>query len=471
MQRKRLLLLLLLLLLVMLSCKAVQPGRLIGAPAATLETPAQVALTPPPSATPVPQQASSTPAPPPATPTPPVSPTPPASPTPDETPSASPASSPFQTQVFEQIWSIVNENYIYPDFNGLDWQTVRQEYLAKIEAGLSDDAFYQAMDEMINRLGDEHSTYFSPEEARRIDEEYAGRYDYVGIGVMTTFVEESQQLAVISLFADSPAEQAGLQLHDRLIAVDGQPLVDSQGPHHELLRGPQGSSITLTVQTPGEAPRQIPLVRQRIDGGLRVPYQVLLSKSGKRIGYLQLVTFNDQTIGDKVGQALEEMSTEAPLDGLIIDNRFNGGGSSVVLEDTLSLFTDGRLGYFVDRQGERPLEVNGRDLYGSSQLPLVVMVGPGTASFGEIFAGVLQDTQRATLIGEITGGNVEVLSIYKFQDGSRAWIARETFRPLNQPDANWETSGIVPNLIIPAPWDAYTLETDPAVQAGLTNFD
>ena len=141
------------------------------------------------------------------------------------------------------------------------------------------------------------------------------------------------------------------------------------------------------------------------------------------------------------------------------------------MEDSLAYFTDGKLGFFVDRQGKRPLQVRGIDVRGSSRLPLVVMVGPGTASFGEIFAGVLKDKGRALLVGETTGGNVEVLSIYKFQDGSRAWIARETFRPFNQPDANWEESGIAPDITMPAPWNLYTLANDPAIQAALAHFD
>jgi hypothetical protein len=66
---------------------------------------------------------------------------------------------------------------------------------------------------------------------------------------------------------------------------------------------------------------------------------------------------------------------------------------------------------------------------------------------------------------------VELLLGYTFADGSRAWIAHDEFQPLNHPDANWEATGIVPDLNVPAPWDLYTLETDPAVKAALEYFD
>ena len=101
------------------------------------------------------------------------------------------------------------------------------------------------------------------------------------------------------------------------------------------------------------------------------------------------------------------------------------------------------------------------------QLPLVVLVGSGTASFGEIFAGVLQDTGRAYLIGTTTGGNVEILWGYDFEDGSQLWLANETFRPLNHPEQDWEKSGIIPDLTVAGEFDEYSLNNDPAVIAAL----
>ena len=104
-------------------------------------------------------------------------------------------------------------------------------------------------------------------------------------------------------------------------------------------------------------------------------------------------------------------------------------------------------------------------------MPLVVLVSLDTVSYGEVFAGVLQDIGRAYLIGETTGGNVETLWGYDFEDGSRAWIAHESFQPLNHPDQNWEETGIIPNLTILANWDEYTTQTDPRVKAALDYFD
>ncbi len=75
------------------------------------------------------------------------------------------------------------------------------------------------------------------------------------------------------------------------------------------------------------------------------------------------------------------------------------------------------------------------------------------------------------MIGEVTNGNMELLWGYDFEDGSRAWIAREAFIPLKHPDQNWEESGIIPDATIASQWDEVTQENDPAVIAALNYFD
>jgi len=133
----------------------------------------------------------------------------------------------------------------------------------------------------------------------------------------------------------------------------------------------------------------------------------------------------------------------------------------------LSYFTGGTLGHYINRSEQRPLQIQLDDINGSSRVPLVVLVGSGTASFGEIFSGVLQDTGRAYIIGITTDGNVEILWGYDFEDGSRLWLANETFRPLNHPDQNWEQTGIIPDLTVSGEFDEYTLDNDPTVIAAI----
>jgi C-terminal peptidase prc len=370
------------------------------------------------------------------------------------------------------LWRIVRDTYLYPDFNGLDWEAIGDEYRHKVEAGLTYTDFYAAMEEMISRLGDDHSVFLPPEEASAESAEFAGENDYVGIGVLTKVVTERKRLTILVVFPDSPAERAGLQPHDNILAVDGEAVVDEDGYRRNLLRGPENTTITLTVQTPGEAPRQVDITRQRVSGAVPVPYRELTTPKGKRVGYILLVTFADETVDDQVERALKALTAEAPLDGVILDNRQNSGGADEVARGVLGFFTSGTLGHFVDRDNRRrAFNIIGSDINGSMSVPLVVMVGSGTASFGEIFAGVLKDSGRAYIIGETTEGNIELLWGYEFEDGSRAWIAHETFRPRRHPNDNWEQSGIVPDLTVAVNWDEVTLESDAAIQAALEYLD
>jgi carboxyl-terminal processing protease len=421
-----------------------------------------------PTPTPIPPTATLT-----LTPT--ASPIPP-SPTPTWTPvpptAVPPTPTLLQLQVFEQLWRNVREEYLYPDFNGLDWNAVHDEYLHRIEAGLTQEEYYSALSEMINLLNDDHSVFFNPKQVAAEEAQLSGANDYVGIGVYTTAVPERQRVTIIVVFPGSPAEHAGLISHDSILAIDGQPVVDESGVHSDRMRGPEGTTVTLTVQSPGEQPRQVSITRKRIQGALPVPYQVLQSPNGKQIGYILLASFADDTVGDQVGEALKELNRGARLDGLILDNRLNGGGLDTVTSEILGYFTSGTLGFFMNRKLEkRSFIVTSLDIRDSTHLPLVVLVGGNTVSYGEIFSGVLQESGRAYLIGTRTMGNVELLWQFDYEDGSRAWLAHDAFHPQKHPNQTWEKVGVNPDLVVPSNWDEVTLSTDPAVLAALSYLD
>lgn len=393
-------------------------------------------------------------------------------PTPTVVPTAAPmVDTALQLEIFGDVWNTVNEEYLYPDFNGVDWDAVGEEYRARIQAGMTPGEFYLAMNEMIFRLGDEHSAFLSPEEVALEEAELAGNLDYVGIGIYSQINQAGDAMVILLVFPNSPAEEAGLKSHDLILTVDGTPIVDENGQIREIIRGLEGTDVTLMVRSPGQEPRELTLTRRRISGAVPVPSQVVTTPNGKRIGYILIPTFSDGTIAGQVRAALQDMSREAPLDGLILDNRINEGGVDRMLIDTLALFIHGPAGYFISRRDQRILEIQANAVGNSQTVPLVVMVGPGTVSFGEVFSGVLKDLGRAYLIGETTDGNVETLWGYDFKDGSRAWIAHDSFRPFTHSNQNWEETGIVPDLEIPAHWEDVTFETDPAIQAAIEYLD
>ncbi|MCI0555819.1 MAG: S41 family peptidase, partial [Anaerolineae bacterium] len=348
----------------------------------------------------------------------------------------------------------------YPDYNGKDWNEIQSRYKAKIEAGLNTESFYREMQVMIEELQDEHSFFLSPLEVKQTEAELRGEAEFVGVGIYSLPDTERQRLVVISTFPGSPAEHGGIGPHDSILLVDGAPLDLEVG---NRLRGPACSAVRVTVQSPGEAPREVMLVRQAIQGGLDIESGLAPTTDGSKIGYIFIPTFFDETIPPQIENALNEFGQ---LDGLILDVRLNGGGSSSVVDPILEHFVTGTLGRFVSRADSRPMNVDANPIHNSQTVPIVVVVSQDTVSYGEIFAGVLRDSRGAKIVGETSLGNVEVLHGYDFDDGSQIWIASETFFPEHS-DGNWEETGIVPDVTAFAEWDTFYFETDPSVAAAV----
>ena len=172
-----------------------------------------------------------------------------------------------QEKILDELAKIVEDVYVYPDFNGKDWKAIEAKYRAMIEAGLDTESFYREMQAMIEELQDEHSFFLSPLEARQSEAELRGEGEFVGVGIYSQPDLERQRLIVISTFAGSPADHAGIQPHDSILLVDGVPLELETG---NRLRGPACTAVVVTVQSPGEEPRELMLVRQAIQGGLDI---------------------------------------------------------------------------------------------------------------------------------------------------------------------------------------------------------
>jgi C-terminal processing protease CtpA/Prc len=119
-----------------------------------------------------------------------------------------------------------------------------------------------------------------------------------------------------------------------------------------------------------------------------------------------------------------------------------------------------------DAQAE-PLSIAGEDVGGSQTVPLVVLTGLDTVSYGEIVSGVLGHSGRAILLGGPTLGNVEQLHRFDFDDGSRAWLAAATFQPVGLAAGAWDGVGLAPDVSVPTRWDLFRQETDPALAAAV----
>lgn len=382
-------------------------------------------------------------------------------------PHSAPAASPRQLRVFQKLWKIVNDTYVYPDFNGVDWNAKKVEMQNLINSGVSDGEFYYAMRRLIESLNDNHSTFLPPYVAEEIYELFFASGEYIGIGLLTAPSRSRDYLYVLQVVPGSSAERAGIRAHDHILHIGGYSAVDRNGYSQSyLFLGPEGSEVPVVVRTPGSGEtRSMSLTRERLPETVIVETRLMDNPAGKKIGYMLVPTFFEQNIDRRVRAATQSLMAQAggKLDGLVIDMRINSGGSVPLLNKTLGLFTSGVVGKFINRRGRATnVAVAAQNVGNSQAVPLVVLIGPDTESAAEVFAGGLQARGEAKLVGQPSAGNIELVRGHEFEDGSIAFIAEQRFVLPN--GSSWEGAGLAPDIVAGGAWDEFTPETDIALQ-------
>jgi C-terminal peptidase prc len=383
-------------------------------------------------------------------------PTPTASPLPTFTPTPTPTATSAHSRqaIFEKVWRTIDEQYLYADFRGLDWDAVWTEFAPRVVAAESDDAFYALLTEMVGRLNDNHSRFLAPHDAVAENVITVGLETRVGIGVITAPTFDG---AIIQhVFSDSPAARAELRPRDRIIAVDGAPFVAGRD-----ITGREGTTVRLTVVRPDDTTREVVLTRQRVEGRI----SPLAQRLEGDIGYIRITTLWVNDMADQVSGALTDLVVERPLNGLILDLRGNPGGWREVLTNVLGHFVQGNVGMFYDRHSVRTLTIRGSSGPDLRGLPLVVLIDGNTASYAEVLAAILQAEADAYVIGMPSSGNTETIYAYELPDGARLWVAQEGFRLRN--GTNLEGHGVQPDLIIDVEWARYSQTNDPHIREAL----
>ena len=268
---------------------------------------------------------------------------------------------------------------------------------------------------------DPHSVYISAKDAQAANDDLKG--SFTGIGVEFTIRQDT--IHVQNVISNGPAERAGVLAGDKIISVDGKPFVGKIVTNEEAmhrLKGPKDTKVKIGVLRYGsKKPKYITITRGEIPQKSITATYMLDDKTG----YIRIKNFGETTYPELL-IALEQLSQQG-FSNLVIDLRDNTGGlltsaiqiaNEFLPKNKLIVYTEGR---------KSPKQEFASDGHGSYQkLPLVVLINEVSASASEIFAGAMQDNDRATIIGRRSFGKGLVQQQIWFPDGSiiRLTIAR-----------------------------------------------
>ncbi|RRR74614.1 MAG: peptidase S41 [Candidatus Viridilinea halotolerans] len=453
-------LILILCLWLLLGC-TLRPEALVVAPTATQEARA----TPRPSATAIAATMTATPTM--TTPTATTTTTPTAIPL-DPTPTLAPLSREERKAIFERTWTIVRDRYVYDDYRGVDWDALRLEFTPRIVAAEEPETFYELMRELIDRLGDDHSRFESPQQVASQQAEFRGELRYGGIGALIRTVDEGG--LILMLAPGAPAERAGLQARDLILAVNGKPFIDEdafgpEGPIGEV-RGEPGTFVRLTVRSGDDPPRDLEVVREAVasDAFNRVRGHLL---PGGHVGVVEIPSFYVDALDVRTREAVEELLAAGTMRGLIIDVRGNSGGYVHLMRNTVALFHDGgSIGSTSGRASREEQQIPaGQTIPAMADIPIAILIGPNTVSAGEMFAAGMQVLGRARIVGEPSAGNTENLFGYNFDDGSRLLLAELAY---HLPDGTMiEERGVIPDRQVGGEWWRLPPDEDPQLLAAV----
>ncbi len=333
------------------------------------------------------------------------------------------------------------------------WQ-VREKILNDFVHPVDDPAelTYGAIRGMVAALEDPYSRFMTPEQYEEFKTEASGQFEGIGAYLEERTADKTGEIEVVifSIIPGGPASEADIRPGDVVLAV-GDELVAGKhvGAVADLIRGPEGTSVTLTLRREGRAePVTVSVSRRQVT--LPPPEHKVID--GK-IGYVWLHTFNKQA-EVQLRAAIEELLKKGTK-ALLLDLSDNGGGLLDQAISVTSLFYENEPVVYVRERGQQlqPLNALADQEIVPANMPVAVLVTGGSASASEIVAGALQDLHRAIVVGQNTFGKAKVQTLIPLDDGSALALSTAVYLTPSKRDLSKTGKdgkcGIKPDIELP----------------------
>lgn len=336
---------------------------------------------------------------------------------------------------------------------------IENRFIEEADTEALEDAAAAAM---VDATGDRWSYYIPAGRMEDYVEQMSNAY--VGVGITIQAQEDESGFRIIAVTAGGPAEEAGLQVDDLVIQVEGQDVrgMDTEAVRN-LVRGEQGTSVTMTVLRSGES-MTLPVERRKVETAVAT-YEML----DKTTGLVTIENF-DERCAEETIDAIETLLDQG-AEKLIFDVRNNPGGYADELVKVLDyLLPEGEVFHTVDYSGREHIDQSDANCL---DMPMAVLVNGNSYSAAEFFAAALQENEAAIVVGEKTVGKGYFQTTFHLNDGSAVSLSiGKYFTPKGE---NLAGVGITPDKLVPVDEETASAiyygtlkpEEDPQIQAAL----
>ncbi|MEG3438220.1 carboxyl-terminal processing protease CtpB [Pannus brasiliensis CCIBt3594] len=340
--------------------------------------------------------------------------------------------------VIDEVWQIVNNEFVDRSFHQIDWQKKRQELLSREYSNPAQA--YNAIREALEELGDPYTRFLAPNDFAILTSQTSGELS--GVGLRLTLDKRTSDIIVVDTVKNSPARQAGVKAGDRLVRINGKPAaLMTIDRVMEEIKGEVGTNLSVQLYRREKGVFEVTLTRAQIE--IPSVSYALKEEDRVKIGYIKLDEFSSHA-AEQMKQAIEELSQQQ-VQGYVLDLRGNPGGLLFASVDIARMWMKkGKIVSTIDRRGgDRLFTANNTAI---TDLPLVVLVNKHSASASEILAGALKENGRATLVGTSTYGKSTVQSVHSLSDGSGLAVTIARYYPPN--GENIYKKGIAPDVSV-----------------------